>query len=118
MKILLLEDNFDVGESMVRALELRGWEIVWREDVASAVQVYGTRGSSYFDVIISDWELPDGTGADFLGQIQGSDRAYTIVFSGLDRTRELDAAGLTVDAQFSKGDPISLLDKLKEIAAQ
>lgn len=109
-KVLLIEDNIEVADSLIRAIETRGFEVINASTVASAQAAYEV---DRFDFMIIDYELPDGTGLDFLAGIRGSDKAVTILYSGLPRDRELRATGLTVDHQISKSEPHALLDVLE-----
>ena len=111
-RVLMLEDHPDVADSIVRALDLRGHSVVLATTVAEARAAYEVDG---FDVILVDYELPDGTGLNFLDTIRGSDRAMTVLWSGLDRSREVTDSGLDVDYVFSKGDPGALFDALETL---
>lgn len=113
MHVLVLEDNHESGDSLCRALDLRGWEFTWARNVQQARHFYV---SGKFDVMILDYELPDGTGLDFLGSCPITDKAVTVLYSGLPRDKELDASGLTVDHVVSKGDPFALMDILTEVS--
>lgn len=99
-RVLLLEDDLSVADSIMRALRLRGIEGVHASTVAGALEAYDV---DLFDVIVCDYNLPDGTGLDFLAQVRGSDKATTILCSGLDRSKELAASGMHVDHVIDKG---------------
>lgn len=114
MKILLLEDNFAGADSMLRAFALYGYDADHAKTVADARALYEP---DKYDVMILDYEVPDGTGLDFLATIRGSDKAVTIINSGLDRSREIEASGLHVDHAFSKSDVDGLFDVLTGITA-
>lgn len=93
MKILLLDDNAGVAESMMGALAIDGHVVTHADSVAAAAREYQRVGPNWYEVLICDYELPDGTGLDFLAGIAGSDRARTVIMSGEDRTAEVEAAG-------------------------
>lgn len=113
MNVLVLEDNHDSGDALCRALDFRGWSFTWARNVQQAKDFYSP---DQYDAMVLDFELPDGTGLDFLASIRGSDKAITILHSGLSRDKELAASGLTVDHVVSKGDPFALMDILTEVS--
>jgi two-component system, OmpR family, response regulator len=109
-RVLLVEDNFDTADSILRAMHMRGIEAVHARTVAEALAAYEP---NLFDVMVVDYELPDGNGLDFLAKIRGSDKAVTVLHSGLDRSKELAASGLEVTHQISKADPFRLFDVIE-----
>lgn len=110
-RVLFLEDNQQMADSVIRALEGRGHEVVWAGTVAQARNKYRV---DEFDVMLIDYELPDGTGLDFLFGIGGSDKAVTILWSGLGREKELRESGMTVDHLLLKSATIEVLDIITE----
>lgn len=109
-RILMLEDDQPLAESITRALTLRGHEVVWVRTVAEARAAYEPDA---FDVLLCDYEVPDGDGLAFLSGIRGSERAKTILWSGLHRGRELEASGLSVDCLLTKDDVGAVLDAIE-----
>lgn len=105
-RVLLIEDNFDTGDSIMRAMQLRSIEAVWAKSVAEALDAYGV---DLYDVIVVDYELPDGTGLDFIAKVRGSDKARVVLHSGLDRSKEIKATGMEVE-QVNKSNPFGLFD--------
>lgn len=99
-RVLLLEDNWMTAESIMRGLEIRGIEGVRAATVAEALEAYDV---DRFDVIVCDYDLPDGTGLDFLARVRGCDKAVTVLSSGLDRSKQVEQAGLHVDFLLDKG---------------
>ncbi|TNF28227.1 MAG: response regulator [Deltaproteobacteria bacterium] len=69
MKILLLEDMDSIRQQMVSDLRALGFsgEIHEAPDLKTAVSFCKDKE---FQFIISDWNLPDGTGFDFLVKIK------------------------------------------------
>lgn len=105
MELLLVEDNDEVRDSMVRALELVGHTVLTatgaggaRERLAAAAH-YGPG----LDVVLLDWDYgADGCALDVLPYIPASVR-LVVVLSGLDRTREVAASGHRCDYVLVKG---------------
>ena len=89
-RVFLLEDSHDTAETVQAYLRLRGIDTFWS---ASLYQARGSYDPGLFDVLLVDYELPDGTGIDFLAEIDRDDQ-HAILWSGLDRSRELAKAGL------------------------
>lgn len=113
MRVLLLEDKKEVADSLMDVFEFRKIDAVHVATVQAAKDVYSV---DEFDVMVIDYELPDGTGLDFLASISGVDKAVTVLYSGLERSRELAASGLSVDHQVDKQRPGDLLRILDEEA--
>jgi response regulator RpfG family c-di-GMP phosphodiesterase len=69
IKILLLEDIESLRVQMVSDLKSLGFsgDVYEAPDLKTAVQFCKDKE---FDFIISDWNLPDGTGLDFLMKIK------------------------------------------------
>lgn len=112
MRILFVEDSMEVAKVLIEEFEERGWEV----DHATTV----ARGNELIydghDVLVCDWELPDGFGSAVLRNVPLRSHMTTICFSGLDRTRELQATGITVDHTISKSDLPELLKLLEGLA--
>lgn len=65
-KILLVEDDENLGKSIKDFLVMEGFNVEWRKTLHDAGQVSLTD----IDLIIQDWMLPDGQGVDFLKTIR------------------------------------------------
>ncbi|MCB0422400.1 MAG: response regulator transcription factor [Bdellovibrionales bacterium] len=61
-KILLVEDDVTLGPSLLSLLEQEGYEVNLCKTLMAAKEVKGEN----WDVVILDWNLPDGQGIDFL----------------------------------------------------
>lgn len=59
--VLLVEDNRNLGPAMQKFLQVRGFESVWMEGVQPALDALNGGGLA---VVITDFDLPDGTGLD------------------------------------------------------
>jgi DNA-binding response OmpR family regulator len=59
MRLLLVEDDRMIGESLQRALRLEGYAVDWVRDAAAAD---GTLASERFDLVLLDLGLPPGAG--------------------------------------------------------
>lgn len=78
-RILLVDDHLDTITAVRVLLERRGYEVETANSVSDAKAVFN---SKYFDLLISDIGLPDGTGHELLFEI-GVDRPVrAIALSG------------------------------------
>lgn len=71
LNFLLLEDMDSFRNQMIKDLRDLGvvGKIFEAPDVATAIKMCNTEE---FDFIISDWNLPDGTGHDFLKKVRAT----------------------------------------------
>ena len=67
MKILLIEDDLDLGAALHRSLEQAGFGAVW---VRRLVDGHATADSGRFDCVLLDINLPDGEGFAFLERVR------------------------------------------------
>ena len=68
MRLLLVEDDRMIGESLQRALRLEGYAVDWVRDAAAADS---TLASERFDLVLLDLGLPPGAGAGAGGPADG-----------------------------------------------
>jgi DNA-binding response OmpR family regulator len=61
LSVLLVEDNHRLGPVLVTALEAAGHRVRWADRLDDALSAFAVEA---FDVVVTDFELPDGTGAD------------------------------------------------------
>jgi two-component system response regulator QseB len=67
MKLLLVEDDFLIGDGLKKSLTKEGFSVDWvrsKEDANTAVS------SNACDLIVLDVRLPDGSGLDFLANFR------------------------------------------------
>ena len=79
IKILLIEDIESLRVQMVSDLKSLGFsgDVYEAPDLKTAVQFCKDKE---FDFIISDWNLPDGTGLDFLMKVKKVSKLSKIPF--------------------------------------
>ncbi len=66
-RILLVEDDETLGETLQERLQREGYQVEWVSTQADAEKSYAERR---YDLIILDVGLPDGSGFDFARQVQ------------------------------------------------
>jgi DNA-binding response OmpR family regulator len=67
MRILLVEDDQHLGESLHRAMELQHYACDW---ITDGDQVLSVLGATHFDLLIMDIGLPGRSGLDVLREIR------------------------------------------------
>lgn len=92
LSILVVEDHFDIAQMMVLMLRTLGHEAKAAPTVAAATEVAGTQE---FDLLISDYSLPDGTGVDVLKKLKptGLNRAILVTAFGRQYQKQAEQAG-------------------------
>lgn len=114
-RLLVAEDDPDLGPAMKRALELDGYvvDLVVRGDDVLAAAGVGT-----YDVILLDIGLPYLSGLDALRQLRSSrDATPVIVITAFDRTRHR-VAGLDAGADDYVVKPVDLEELAARIRSQ
>lgn len=76
MRILLVEDDFMIGKSTKKALELNNNVVDLVNDCENA---YSAVKTTNFDLIILDLNLPDGSGLEFLSKIRNQKKATPVL---------------------------------------
>lgn len=94
-RILVIEDESDIGRWVQEELRRVGMEPVLVTDLAAARQAFET---GPLDALIVDRQLPDGDGLSFVAQLHASGiRTPALIYSGLDalsdRIEGLEIAG-------------------------
>jgi CheY-like chemotaxis protein len=91
LRLLIVEDHADTLAVMSRLLGRAGYAITTARSVDEALQA---AAGSHFDLLLSDWELPDGNAAQILAKLRESGVVKAVVISGhgmpahLERTKE------------------------------
>jgi len=114
IRILVVEDHLDSIRPMVRLLELNGHTVRTATGVEEALKVASAES---FDLIISDFGLPDGNGHDLIRQVRAkSPPVRGICLSGYNAPDDIAAARQAgFDAHLTK--PVNF-DKLRALIDQ
>ncbi len=82
LRILLIEDHLNTRATLVRLLKSWGHSVHEAETLAQGRQLMK---SQHFDLLLTDVELPDGTGSDLMREIRGTTSAIPgIALTGFD----------------------------------
>jgi two-component system, OmpR family, response regulator len=114
-RILLVEDDSEIGNDTAAELEGKGFEVTWRDSAESALQDMKSRS---FDLLLVDRSLPGIDGLSLIRQLRESnDRTAVIIISAFgeidDRVRGLQAGG---DDYMTK--PFALAELTARVQAQ
>lgn len=82
MKVLLVDDEAGIVEEMASFLRRRGHSVVGADGVASALAALDSQGP--FDVVLTDWRMPGGSGLDVVRacRLRPRPRPTVVVISG------------------------------------
>ena len=67
-KVLLIDDEEGIRESLSIMLQIEGFDTVALPDAVKALQLFDT--GEYFDFIISDIKMPHMNGIEFLREVR------------------------------------------------
>jgi nitrogen-specific signal transduction histidine kinase/ActR/RegA family two-component response regulator len=87
LTILLIEDNADTLNYLSQMLTLRGHAVHTAASLASAIRL---ASEVAFDVLVSDIELPDGSGLELMGTLRSSRAVPGIALSGFGSSEDLE----------------------------
>src|SRR5205823_10544915 len=85
LRILLIEDHADTAQTMARLLKGEGHEVTVAETKAAALS---HRGDA-IDLVISDIQLPDGSGIEVLRHLSTNGPLPAIALSGFGSEEDL-----------------------------
>lgn len=118
-KIFIVEDEYDLMEFYIDALEISGYEVVgYAVNGAEAVEKF-KKLVSLPDVIIMDHRMPIKSGIEATREILGIDPNAKVIFASADKSVESEARSLGI-ASF-KTKPFSLeklLNNIEKIPAR
>lgn len=110
-RLLLVEDDASLGETLQERLQKEGYDVVW-------VQTQGAAEKSVketnFDLIVLDVGLPDGSGFDFARQVK-SERSTPFIFVTAMNSAEHRLEGYEIGAEEFVPKPFHLKELLLRI---
>lgn len=114
MKLLIIEDEKALGESMVTYLKAEGYICEIAADFKTAL--YKT-GSFDYDCILLDITLPGGSGLDILKELKADNKMDGVLIISAKNSIEDRVAGLTIGADDYLPKPFHLSELSARIAA-
>ena len=109
-RILLIEDNQDVAETLQKFIERSGMRTAWAPTGAMAIEL---KQSFMPDVVLVDLGLPDTNGVDLIGWLARQHDCGIIVISG-----HSDEAERIVGLELGADDYITKPPQLREMVAR
>jgi two-component system phosphate regulon response regulator PhoB len=94
-RLLLLEDDASLGETLKERLELEGYQVVWAATVHDAKSKFNEQS---YDLVLLDVGLPDGTGFEF-AQFVNQTRPTPFLFMTAMNTAENRLEGYELGAE-------------------
>ena len=88
LRILLVEDNRDTLRYLAAVLRQRGHEVVTADRCSIALAAFRD-AETPFDLLLSDIELPDGTGLQLMREIKANGRMAGVAMSGFGGEEDL-----------------------------
>lgn len=114
MKILLIEDDMDLGNGIRIALADQGMDVMWVRQLADAQRQLEQRG---FDLLLLDLGLPDGNGMDLVASLRrGREGVPILILSARDALSDR-LLGLDSGADDYLVKPFELAELLSRVRA-
>lgn len=114
MKLLLIEDDVILGEGLRDYLEGEGHQLDWARSLRDTLRW----SSQPHEVLIVDWQLPDGSGVDYVqAQRQRGDDRPMVMLTARDRLEDR-VAGFQAGADdyvIKPFEPLELASRLQAI---
>lgn len=94
-KVLLVEDDVSLGETLCERLIKEGYDVTWVETQTDGVRTFSEKA---FDLVLLDVGLPDGSGFDLARKIREK-KAVPLVFMTAMNTAEHRLEGYEIGAE-------------------
>ena len=114
MRILLVEDDAMIGQSLVRALRDADYVVDWVQDGAAALVALADPAADYV-LLLLDWNLPRHSGIEVLQRLRAGERLLPVLMlTARDATADL-VAGLDAGADDYLVKPFELVELMARI---
>jgi len=112
--VLIVEDSTEIGRSLVRGFQERGFDVVLKATGRDASAAVAKRSP---DVVVLDRLLPDGEGLEFLAEWRGHGFAAPVIVLSALTSVEDRVAGLDRGADDYLAKPFSFAELLARVRA-
>ncbi len=96
-KILFVEDEIDLGNVVKQYLQLMNFEVDLRTTAEEALETFKQR-SAYYDLLITDIQLPGMDGFEFAGEVKKANETIPFLFLTARNEKKDRIAGLKLGA--------------------
>lgn len=115
MKICLIEDDLELGQALLLALQNAGFDVIWTRRISDARKQLT---QCTFDAMVLDLGLPDGSGFDFLQEQRLQSQRLPIVIITARDSLEDKLNGLDKGADDYLVKPFEIRELIARIKAQ
>lgn len=112
MRILLVEDDVSVSDTLKSGLEAAGYAVTPAYEADKAREALQSSG---FDLVLLDLELPDGSGLDILKQLRDDSNPVPVIITTARAELDSRVTGLDIGADDYMVKPIELPELLARI---
>lgn len=96
-KILFVEDEIDLGNVVKQYLQLMNFEVDLKTTAEEALETFKQR-PAYYDLLITDIQLPGMDGFEFAGEVKKADESIPFLFLTARNEKKDRIAGLKLGA--------------------
>ena len=115
-KLLLVEDDPGLGETLCERFVKEGYDVQWSETLADAERTFaGQTENGGFDLIILDVNLPDGSGFDFARRVRARQVTTPFIFVTAMNSAEHRLEGYEIGAEEYIPKPFHLKELLLRV---
>ena len=114
MKVLIIEDDLRIGRFIQKGLQEVSYAAVWAQTLQEGIDLFY---EDTYDTIVLDIGLPDGSGLDFLRDIQQHDEDTPVLILSARNDVEDRIIGLNLGADDYLGKPFGFSELLARLRA-
>jgi DNA-binding response OmpR family regulator len=114
MKVLIIEDDLRIGRFIQKGLQEVSYAAVWAQTLQEGIDLFY---EDTYDAIVLDIGLPDGSGLDFLRDIQQHDEDTPVLILSARNDVEDRIIGLNLGADDYLGKPFGFSELLARLRA-
>ena len=108
--VLLIEDHFDVASVIRLMLSRAGYRVLLASNLAEARQVWAALKDE-IHLVLTDNHLPDGSGIQFAGHLQGEKPSLKIAVATGNSDADIPAAFHRIDKPFSPANALDAINR-------
>jgi len=106
-KILIVDDSKAMRLIVRRTLRQAGFDDLDVSEAANGKEAFETISAAAFDLVLSDWNMPEMTGIELLNALRASNNPVQLGFVTTEGTPEMRAAASAAGASFLIAKPFT-----------